>query len=217
MSLRIFIKTLRTLGRGLVSGLPEPSDDRDPIELFQEWFAVARESNTVLPNAMALATSTPGGKPSTRMVLLKGVDESGFTFYTNYESRKASELETNPFVAAVIHWEVLQRQVRIEGTVTRITQDESDAYFKSRPRGSQIGAWASKQSRPLTERSDLERSVERTKAEFDGSDVPLPPFWGGYRIAPTEIEFWQGRANRLHDRVRFTRDGDRWRTERLYP
>ena len=145
------------------------------------------------------------------------MDERGFVFFTNYGSRKANELEENPRAALCFHWAVLERQVRVTGTVERISEEESQAYFSSRGRGSRIGAWASKQSEPLPDRAELEARVREARKRFDGDDVPLPPFWGGYRIRPESIEFWQGKADRLHDRLVFTRDGDDWSTERLYP
>jgi pyridoxamine 5'-phosphate oxidase len=165
---------------------------------------------------MSLATASPDGVPSARMVLLKGVDKDGFVFFTNYGSQKAAELDVNPHAALCFHWAVLQRQVRVVGTVQRCTQDESAQYFATRGRGSQIGAWASRQSQVLEDRSELENRVREIDAEFSG-EVPLPPFWGGYRLRPERIEFWQGRADRLHDRLRFARDGESWTTQRLYP
>jgi pyridoxamine 5'-phosphate oxidase len=166
---------------------------------------------------MALGTATPDGKPSVRLVLLKGYDERGFVFFTNYESRKAAELEANPEATLVFHWAILQRQVRLEGTARKISSDESEAYFHSRPRGSQIGAWASSQSRPLPTREELEQRVKKYEAEFKGREVPLPPFWGGYRLESRSMEFWQGRASRLHDRIKFVRSDGGWARLRLYP
>lgn len=217
MSFRIFLNTLRSLSSGLVTGLPEPTADRDPIDLFAEWFEVARESSIILPESMVLATATPDAMPSARMVLLKGFGESGFTFFTNYGSRKANELDANPQAALAFHWEILQRQVRIEGTVEKISPEESAAYFSTRPESSKLGAWASRQSEPVSSRVELEEAVEAVKSKFQGLEVPLPSFWGGYRLSPERIEFWQGRVGRLHDRVVFARDRDGWRTERLYP
>jgi pyridoxamine 5'-phosphate oxidase len=150
-------------------------------------------------------------------VLLKGVDERGFCFFTNYESRKSAELAANPRAALTFHWAILERQVRIEGTVERLSEAESFAYFRSRPRGSRIGAWASRQSAVLDDRETLEREVREHEARFAGRDIPLPPFWGGYRVIPTRIEFWQGRINRLHDRLAFERTADGWKSVRLYP
>jgi len=217
MSIKLFLKTARNLTKGVITGLPEPTKDRDPIDLFAEWFDVARDSNIILPEAMILATATLDGRPSARMVLLKGFGEEGFTFFTNYGSRKAGELDSNPYAALTFHWEILQRQVRIEGTVRKITTEESAEYFATRARESKLGAWASKQSRPVFSRDELEKAVEAVKSKFDGKEIPLPLFWGGYRLAPELIEFWQGRLGRLHDRLVWVRDAGTWRTERLYP
>jgi len=217
MSLKLLYTTLKTLGQGVISGLPEAAMDADPIDLFREWFRLANESRILMPEAMTLATAEPDGRPSARMVLFKGLDARGFRFFTNYESRKGRQMDANPNVALVFHWAALQRQIRIEGSVERLSEAESEAYFKSRPRGSRIGAWASKQSRRLTARSDLDDAVKAVTAEYDGQDVPLPPFWGGFRVVPNEIEFWQGRASRLHDRIRYNRVEGGWEAERLYP
>jgi pyridoxamine 5'-phosphate oxidase len=217
MSLKSSIKAVVTLGQGVVTGIPEAAADADPTELFESWFGAARESGILLPEAMTLATASAEGVPSARMVLLKEVDARGFTFYTNYGSAKAAELDANPRAALCFHWAVLQRQVRVRGSVARISDEENEAYFATRPKGSRIGAWASKQSRPLPDRSELEARVEACRKRFAGDEVPLPPFWGGYRLAPERIEFWQGRADRLHDRLAFERDGDGWATQRLYP
>ncbi len=217
MSLKSSIKTVLTLGQGVARGLPEAAEDADPIELFQAWLQAARESGVLLPEAAALATATPDGVPSARMVLIKEADGRGFVFYTNYESRKAQELDSNPRAALCVHWASLQRQVRIAGAVQRVTPEESALYFATRPRGSQLSAWASDQSETLASRDELEVRFRDAKAEFDGGEVPLPPFWGGYRMDPERIEFWQGRADRLHDRLRFSREGTSWAVERLYP
>ena len=217
MSLRSAIRAVFTMGRGVVRGLPTLGPTDDPIAFFQRWFADAKESGLFLPESVCLATATPEGVPSARMMLLKGVDARGFVFYTNYESRKGGELTANPKAALVFHWGVLERQVRVEGRVTRLTHEESEAYFRSRPRGSRIGAWASAQSRPLESRAALEAREREFDAKYPGDDVPLPPYWGGFRLNPDRIEFWQGRLNRLHDRLRYTRDGEGWRTERLQP
>ncbi len=217
MSLASSIRTLLTLGRGVVQGLPEAADDADPFELFAGWFHAAQESGLVHPEAMTLATATPDGAPSARMVLLKDVDPDGFVFFTNYESRKARELEANPSAALCFHWANLERQVRIEGEVTRTTDEESWEYFRTRPRGSRIGAWASAQSRELEGREELEARVREAQARFEGEEVPLPPFWGGYRLRPRRIEFWQGKADRLHERLVFERLDGAWTSRRLYP
>jgi pyridoxamine 5'-phosphate oxidase len=166
---------------------------------------------------VALATADASGKPSVRMVLLRGVDERGFVFHTNYESRKARELDENPRAALCVHWHSLEEQIRIEGRVERLDADESDVYFASRPRGSQLGAWASRQSAPLASRETLEEEYRATERRFEGGSVPRPPFWGGYRLIPDRIEFWFGRPDRLHDRLLYVRDGSGWRIERLYP
>lgn len=217
MSLKSSIKTVLTLGQGVATGLPEAAADMDPIELFRAWYAAAEESGLLLPESMSLGTSSPEGAPSVRMVLLKDCDERGFVFFTNYGSRKAQELDANPQAALCFHWAVLQRQVRVTGRVERVPESESLAYFSTRTRGSRIGAWASRQSQPLAERATLEAAVEEFKERYPGEDVPLPPHWGGYLLRPEQVEFWQGRADRLHDRLVFTRDGEGWGTERLYP
>ena len=217
MSLRSQLRRLLTLGTGVARGIPDASGDRDPIELFGQWYAAAERSGLLLPEAMTVASATPDGRPSARVILLKEFDENGFVFFTNYESRKSHELDQNPQVALVFHWAVLQRQVRVEGTATRVSEDESMAYFQTRPRGSRIGAWASRQSAPLRDREQLMQRVRDVEAEYKNADVPLPPFWGGYRVHPRRIEFWQGRTSRLHDRFCFDREGDRWKCTRLYP
>lgn len=217
MTLRARLRALLTFGTGVVRGLPELAPDEDPLVMFGEWYRAAEEAGVLLPEWMTLATSSPSGRPSARAVLLKGWDQRGFVFFTNYESRKARELEANPHAALLLHWPVLQRQVRVEGSTDRISISESEAYWKTRPRGSRIGAWASRQSSVLDERRTLEDAVAETERRFAGRDVPLPPFWGGYRVAPELIEFWQGRINRLHDRVVYHRAGGGWRMERLWP
>jgi pyridoxamine 5'-phosphate oxidase len=217
MSLKSHLRTIITLGQGVVRGIPEAAADRDPIELFRDWFEVAKESGILLPESMAVATATPDGAPSVRMLLLKGVDERGFVFYGNYGSRKAVELDANPRAALCFHWGVLERQVRVEGPVERVSEEESRAYFDSRNRGSRVGAWASKQSQTLGARAELEERVRRFDQAHPGNDVPLPPFWGGYLLRPDVIEFWQGKADRLHERLEFRRAGEAWATRRLYP
>lgn len=216
--LRAHVKAMRTLARGVAGGLSELSAADDPLDLFADWFSDAERSGLLLPESVALATATADGAPSVRMVLLKGVDQAGFRFFTNYESRKAGELEANPQAALCFHWSVLERQVRVEGEVARLSHAESEEYFHSRDRGSQIGAWASRQSRPLEKRAALETRVREMEVRFLGGAVPLPDHWGGYVLRPTRIEFWQGRANRLHDRLVYTpASGGGWDVTRLQP
>lgn len=192
--------------------------DLDPHTQFAEWFRAASEAGVRYPEQMALATATPDAAPSVRMVLLKGHDQRGFVFYTNRDSRKALELAENPRVAAVLHWELQERQVRIEGTIESVSDEESFAYFRSRPRDSRISAWASPQSRPVANRSELGKLVADMEERFAGEDdVPLPPFWGGYRIVATAIEFWQGQPSRLHDRIRYELEDGSWSRFRLGP
>lgn len=189
----------------------------DPFQLFDTWYAEARVSEINDSNAMALATADADGRPSSRMVLLKGHGPDGFVFYTNRGSRKAGELDANAHVALLFHWKSQRRQIRIEGSVARATDAESDTYFASRGRDSQLGAWASDQSRPLDDRATFEARFAEMQAKFDGQDVPRPPFWGGYRVTPAVIEFWQDRAHRLHERRVFTRTADGWTEGLLYP
>lgn len=194
-------------------------DAADPFTLFDAWMAEAGEHELNDPNAMALATCTADGRPSLRMVLLKGVDPDGFVFYTNLESRKGGELLGNPHAALCFHWKSLRRQVRVEGPVAQVSDAEADAYFDSRPRDSRIGAWASQQSRPLAGRFELEKRVAQFAAKYAIGKVPRPPHWSGFRLVPERIEFWQDRPFRLHDRLVFSREAPQaaWRTERLYP
>lgn len=189
----------------------------DPFTLFDTWYAEAKQSEPNDPNAVALATADAEGRPSVRMVLLKGHGPDGFVIYTNRESRKAGELAANPQGALLFHWKSLRRQIRIEGPVSHATDAESDAYFASRGRDSRLGAWASDQSRPLDSRATFERRVEEMTAKFEGQDVPRPPHWGGYRIVPNRIEFWQDRAHRLHERRLFTREDGNWSEGLLFP
>jgi pyridoxamine 5'-phosphate oxidase len=198
--------------------LHEHDLDPDPIAQFRRWFAEAQASGGLQPEAMTLATVTPDGRPSARVVLCKGADARGFAFYTNRESRKGAELDAHPHAALVWLWLPLERQVRAAGPVVRISEAECDAYFATRPRGSQIGAWASQQSRPLAHRAQLDARWAELEARYDGAEVPRPPHWGGYRVEPLEIEFWQGRRNRMHDRFAYTREpGGAWRHVRLQP
>jgi pyridoxamine 5'-phosphate oxidase len=200
------------------SGLKESDAASDPIEQFRSWFDEALAADLHEPNAMTLATATPEGRPSARVVLLKGFDERGFVFYTSYVGRKSGELETNPTCALVFYWGELERQVRVEGRASRVSDEESDEYFGSRPRGSRLGAWASEQSRPVEGRGALEERLRGLEAEYEGREVPRPPFWGGYQVEPEVIEFWQGRENRLHDRLVYRRsDNGEWGRERLQP
>ena len=188
----------------------------DPLHQFERWFAEARDSGLAVPEAMALATATGEGRPSVRMVLLKGAEERGFAFHTNYESRKGVELTANPHAALLFHWQPLGRQVRVEGRVERVAAEESEAYFRTRPVGSRLAAWASPQSRPLTARAELERLYAEARERF-GEEVPLPPTWGGFPLLPEAYEVWEHGDDRLHDRVRYERDGEGWSTTRLAP
>lgn len=189
----------------------------DPMEQFARWYADAEEAGQPEPEAMSLATVSPEGAPSVRIVLLKRHDGRGFTFYTNRTSRKAGEMAANSAVALAWRWYTLERQVRVTGQVSFATDADSDAYFASRPRGSQIGAWASHQSQILAERSALEDRIAELEARYEGQDIPRPPFWGGYVVTPDTVEFWQGRRSRLHDRFRYARAGAGWQIDRLSP
>lgn len=197
--------------------LAGPDTPDDPLALFTRWFDAARNAGLIEPTAMTLATADSSGRPSARTVLLKGFDEDGFRFYTNRESRKAHELTANPHAALVFWWDRLERQIRIEGKVAELPASVSDAYFATRPHGSQIGAHASPQSRVINSRTELEAAVEQAAQRFAGDVVPRPDHWGGYCLTPTAIEFWQGRENRLHDRLRYIRQTGGWTCERLAP
>lgn len=198
--------------------LSETDIDADPFKQFEVWFNDALAAHMIQPNAMILATTTREGKPSARTVLLKGFDERGFVFYTNYESRKGHELAENPWAALVFYWAELERQVRIEGHIEKCSPAESDTYFQSRPFGSRLGAWASDQSQVISSREVLEARLQELMAEYANGEVPRPPYWGGYRVSPTSIEFWQGRPNRLHDRLRYRQlQNGNWLIERLSP
>ena len=202
---------------GRARPLLEDDLDPDPVRQFEQWFGAAAQAGVRAPEAMAVATATPDGRPSQRMVLLKHFDDDGFVFFTGYESRKGHDLAANPHAALLFYWDPLGRQVRIEGPVERTTRDESERYFHSRPRGSQIAALASNQSGVLDSRDNLDARVAELDRELEGREVPLPPAWGGFRIRAETFEFWQHRENRLHDRLRYRRDGDRWTIQRLSP
>jgi pyridoxamine 5'-phosphate oxidase len=197
--------------------LSEATAHPDPIQQFRVWFEAAQASAEVQPSAVTLATAGRDGKPSARIVLLKGFTEAGFAFFTNYDSRKGRELDENPRAALVCYWASLERQVRIEGTVTRLPPTESDAYFATRPFGSRLSTWVSPQSRVVADRAVLDQRMAELRKQYR-EEVPRPPYWGGYILAPSSIEFWQGRADRLHDRILYTRAGNsHWRIERLAP
>lgn len=198
-------------------GLDREDLDEDPVKQFESWFQNARDAGILEPNAMSLATTGADLQPDVRTVLLKYFDQQGFVFYTNYGSRKAQELGANPRAALLFPWLGLNRQVIIQGQVEKVSTGESLGYFASRPRGSQIGAWVSEQSRAITSRGLLEQKVAEIRRRFGEGQIPLPDFWGGYRVTPTRIEFWQGRPSRLHDRFEYLKDGDGWHIQRLQP
>lgn len=201
-----------------LAGLRRTDLDRDPIRQFRKWFQQAVDAGVIEPSAMTLATGTPGGELSSRIVLLKGIDERGFVFYTNYESRKGKELAANAHAALSFFWAELERQVCVSGLARKLSHEDSEAYFKTRPRGARLGAWASHQSDVIANREVLEQRFKEMEAQYPGDTIPLPSFWGGYVLAPTRIEFWQGRPNRLHDRFGYTKQADgSWRIERLSP
>ncbi len=201
----------------LRGGLSEADAGPDPFALFERWFKEAVDAGIQEANALTLATATPDGLPSARVVLLKDFDARGLTFYTNYASRKGRELEVNPRAMAVFFWQPFYRQVRIAGRVERVSPEESDAYYHSRPREARLAAWASQQSARLESRAALEAQFERVQKEFAGREPPRPPYWGGYRLVPAEFEFWQGRVARLHDRLLYERLGEGWAVSRLSP
>ncbi len=200
-------------GRG---SLDESTVAADPLDQFRDWYQQALTAGVPEPNAMTLAT-TSEGQPSARIVLLKGVDDRGFTFFTDYRSQKGTELDRTPRAALVFFWQPLERQVRVVGSVERVSRSESEAYFASRPEGSKLGAWTSRQSGVIPDRTVLERALAEAAARFEGQSVPCPPDWGGFRVIPDAVEFWQGRESRLHDRIRFRRVAGSWRCERLSP
>lgn len=202
----------------MLAGLNEADLNPDPLLQFENWFEQAQTAGLREPNAMTLATASKSGVPSARVVLLKGLSADGFVFYTNYESQKAREMEENPHAALVFFWNLLERQVRVAGPVVRVSRAESRTYFESRPRGHRLGAWASHQSEVIRNRNGLEEALRKLETQYPGEEIPLPNFWGGYRVNPESIEFWQGRPNRLHDRLRYTRTPSRaWRIDRLSP
>jgi pyridoxamine 5'-phosphate oxidase len=189
----------------------------DPIERFRRWAEEARAAGSAMADITILATASPDGTPSARAVILRGLDDRGFVFFTNYESPKAKDLRVNPMGALVFVWAEVHRQVRVSGPVERVSGEEAEAYFQTRPSGHRLGAWASPQSRVIEGRDFLERALAEVRARFPGDEIPLPPFWGGFRLIPQIVEFWEGRENRLHDRVRYRREAERWVAERLAP
>lgn len=200
-----------------LGGLSEEDLAPEPVAMFRGWLHDATTAGLHEPNAMVVASSAPDGTPAARLVLLKGLDQRGFVFFTNYASRKGAELDANPACALLFPWHDLERQVRVEGRAERLSEVENSRYFASRPRASQIGAWASPQSEVVSSRDDLDARYAETSARFGDGEVALPPTWGGYVVAPAVVEFWQGRRGRMHDRLRYVREDDGWRTERLAP
>jgi pyridoxamine 5'-phosphate oxidase len=200
-----------------LAGLLEKDLAKEPFRQFEKWFQEAEAAKVPEPNAMVCSLATKDGRPSSRIVLLKGLDGRGFVFFSNYESRKGRELSENPRASLLFPWISMERQVVVEGVVTKLTREESDAYFHSRPRGSQLGAWVSQQSSIVPSRTHLDEALKQVEQKYAGKEGPMPPYWGGYRVAPETVEFWQGRRNRLHDRLRYRRDKNEWVTERLAP
>lgn len=200
-----------------LKSLAESEVAKNPFDQFSIWWEEAVQSSIVEVNAMALTTVSPEGRPSSRIVLLKGYNEEGFVFFTNYTSDKGKQIEQNQYVSLLFFWKELERQVRIEGTASKVAAEESDAYFESRPVGSRLGAWASPQSQKIADREILDKELEKVTAQFSEQQIPRPPHWGGYRIKPTRIEFWQGRSNRLHDRILYEQVDEQWQIGRLAP
>ena len=200
-----------------LAGLLEKDLAKDPFRQFEQWFQEAEAAKIPEPNAMTLATATRDGRPSARTILLKGLDGRGFVFFSNYESRKGRELEANPCATLLFPWVAMERQVTVEGALTKVAREESETYFHSRPRASQLAAWVSQQSSIISGRAVLEDNMKRVEEKYAGQEVPLPPHWGGWRVAPETVEFWQGRRSRLHDRLRYRRIKDSWTVERLAP
>ncbi len=211
------LRCLFTFGQGVALPLPEIPTNSTPLPLFRQWFDDANKSGILLPESMSVSSCGESGQPSSRMVLLKDFDDEGFVFYTNYCSRKSQDLAENNKVALLFHWNVLQRQIRIEGTVEKVSQQQSADYFHSRDHGSQVGAWASKQSQKLSHDDELKERIAHFNKKFEQGKVPHPKFWGGWRVKPHYIEFWQGRANRLHDRVCFSKHANKWQHNKLHP
>ncbi|MBU2869242.1 pyridoxamine 5'-phosphate oxidase [Colwellia sp. E2M01] len=211
------LRCLLTFGQGVALPLPELSAITTPEQLFKQWFDDANKAGILLPESMSVSSCSADGQPSSRMVLLKSYDENGFVFFTNYGSRKSNELTENNKVALLFHWNVLQRQIRIEGTVEKVSVQESANYFHSRDRGSQVGAWASKQSQKIKYDNELKDRMSHYQEKFSEGEVPHPEFWGGWRVKPKSIEFWQGRTNRLHDRICFEKENGQWTQHKLHP
>ncbi len=199
------------------SGLRRSDLSEDPISFFRKWYEEATQEEGIDPNAFVLSTVDAQNKPDSRVLLLKGLEKGAFTFYTNYNSAKGQQMEDNSNVSMLFFWKSLERQVRIRGTVSRISREVAETYFRSRPRGSQLGAWTSDQSESVASRLEIEEKFQKVEEEFLGKDVPMPSYWGGYAVNPVEVEFWQGRASRLHDRFLYTLEGSEWTTQRLAP